>query len=129
MAELEKFTLEYPVKATPKVLFTLISSPEGLSRWFADNVDTDEDNVFIFKWDDSEQSAKLVSFKENELVRFQWLDEGSEGSFFELKIVTEPVSSEVALLITDYAEPTDIEFSRRLWDTQVGLLQRIFNNS
>jgi len=129
MAELEKFTLEFPVKAPPKVLFTLISTAEGLSRWFADNVDIEENDIFNFKWEDSEQNARMIQSRENEYVRFQWLDEAFEDYYFEMKITTEPISSEVALVITDYAEPNDLDFSRLLWNTQVKLLQRIFNNT
>ncbi len=129
MAELEKFTLEYSVKASPKVLYTLISTAEGLSRWFADNVDIEGRDVFNFKWEDSEQSARMVQSKENEYVRFQWLDGLYKDCYFELEIITEPVSSEVALLVTDYSDPDDIDFAKLLWNTQVGLLQRMFNNA
>ncbi len=129
MAGLEKFILEFPVKATPRVLYTLISTAEGLSRWFADIVDIEGEDVFKFKWEDSEQSARLIQSKENEYVRFQWQGEDYQDHYFELKILTEPVSSEVALVITDYADPADLEFSKLLWNTQVGLLQRMFNST
>jgi len=129
MAKLEMFTLEFPVKATPRVLYTLISSAEGLSRWFADIVDIEKDDIFKFKWEDSEQSARMIQSKENEYVRFQWQDNDYKDYFFELKILTEPVSSEVALVVTDYADPNDLDFSKRLWNTQVGILQRMFNST
>ncbi len=129
MAELEKFTLEFPVKATPKILYTLISTAEGLSRWFADVVEIEEDDIFKFKWEDSEQSARKVQSKENEYVRFQWQDDDYKDYYFELKIQTEPVSSEVALVVTDYADQADLDFSKLLWNTQVGILQRMFNST
>ncbi len=129
MAKLKKISLEFPVKASPKVLYTLISTAEGLSRWFADSVDVDENEVFLFKWKDSEQGAKIIQAKENEYVRFQWQEEIYKDCFFELKIIIEPISSEVALLVTDYADAADIEFSKLLWNTQVSVLQRMFNSS
>lgn len=126
MAALERFTREYNFKATPKLLYTLISTPEGLSRWFADNVFV-EDDLFHFKWEGSDQMARLVDAKENEWVRFQWLEDFHKDCILEMRILSEPVSSELALVVTDYAEADDLEFYHRLWDTQVKQLQRLFN--
>jgi uncharacterized protein YndB with AHSA1/START domain len=127
MSELEKFTLEFQLKTTPKLLFTLISTPEGLSRWFADQVVV-VDDVFHFKWQDSEQTARLVQSKDNNFVKFQWLDDFHKDMILEMQIVHEAVSSEVGLIVTDYAESGDLDFSQRLWNTQVGQLQRLFNS-
>jgi len=35
MANKEKFELEYVLKTSPKVLDKMISTPDGLSEWFA----------------------------------------------------------------------------------------------
>ncbi len=129
MGVLKKFTLEYGFRTTPKLLYTAISTPEGLSRWFADRVMTEED-VFLFQWEGSEQKARLVSFKENEYVQFLWLDELTEAEkdpCMEMRIHNEPVSSELALIITDHAEDLDLDLSQRIWDAQVKKLQRLFN--
>ncbi len=129
MSVLRKYTLEYGFATTPKLLYTAISTPEGLSRWFADMVVT-EDDVFCFKWEGSEQKARLIDCKENEFVHFQWIDEFGQDDdtpFIEMRIHNEPVSSELALIITDYAEDSDLDFNKRLWDSQVRKLQRLFN--
>jgi uncharacterized protein YndB with AHSA1/START domain len=126
MKKLEKYSLEFSCKTTPKLLYTLISTPEGLSRWFADSVLL-VDDVYHFKWEGSEQLAKLVQKKDNEFVQFQWLDDFHKDHLLEMRILNEPVSSEVALAITDHAEPSDMDFSHRLWATQVKRLQRLFN--
>ncbi len=126
MSGLKKFTMEYGFKTTPRLLYTAISTPEGLSRWFADMVDTVED-VFLFKWEGSEQKARLVKYKENEYVQFMWLDSGHDDHIIEMRIYNEPVSSELALTITDYAEDADLDFNQRLWDAQVKKLQRLFS--
>ncbi len=126
MSVLKKFTMEYGLKTTPRLLYTAISTPEGLARWFADVVDTMED-VFLFKWEGSEQRARLVKYKENEFVQFLWLDSAQDDHLLEMRIHNEPVSSELALIITDYAEAADIDFNQRLWDAQVKKLQRMFS--
>ncbi len=127
MTPLHKFTLEFPLQVSPRLLFTLISTAEGLARWFADKVNVKED-MFYFEWEGSEQSAKLVECKEDEYVRFQWTDDNHEGKLMELRINHEPVSGEAALVVSDYTEDSDMEFSQMWWNTQVGRLQRLFNN-
>ena len=126
MSVLKKFTMEYGFKTTPRLLYTAIATPEGLSRWFADLVDI-EDDVFHFKWEGSEQKARLVDYKENEFIRLLWLDDPDQEHFLQMEIVNDPLSSSVALVVTDHAEDVDLDFSQRVWDAQVKKLQRIFN--
>lgn len=126
MRVVEEYKMEFVVRTTPRLLFTLISTPEGLSRWFADNVFMEE-GLFRFIWEGSEQKARLAECKENEFVRFEWLDDFHQGYIFEMRIHAGDVSSEPALVITDYAEPSEKDFYQRLWTTQVRQLQRLFN--
>lgn len=125
MTPLHKFTLEFPLKVSPRLLYTLISTAEGLARWFAEKVDV-KDDVFYFHWEGSQQTARLIEFKEPDFVRFEWLDDFHEGSILELSISHESVSGEAALIVSDYAEASDMEFSQMWWNTQVGKLQRAF---
>lgn len=127
MSALEKFTLDFQIETTPKLLYTLISSPEGLTRWFAHTTLKEED-VYLFKWEGNEQPARLVQAKENEYVVFQWLQDYHKDLYLEMRIETEQVTSGVTLVISDYAEVADVDFSKRLWIAQVGQLQRIFNS-
>ncbi len=126
MSVLKKFSMEYGFKTTPRLLYTAIATPEGLSRWFADLVDL-EDDVFHFKWEGSEQKARLVDYKENEFIRLLWLDDPGQEHFLQMEIISEPLSSGVALIVTDHAEDADLDFSQRVWDAQVKKLQRLFN--
>jgi uncharacterized protein YndB with AHSA1/START domain len=120
-----KFELEYTLNCSPKVLFSRLSTPEGLSEWFADNVDVDGD-LFTFFWNNSESKARLVALKENKLVRFEWLDRPDEDSnFFEFRINIEEMSGSLALIIIDFAEPEEKEDSVFLWDSQINDLKRI----
>ncbi len=127
MSGLKKFTLEYEFKTTPKLLYTAISTPEGLSRWFADVVEV-EDDIYSFKWKGSEQKARLVSSRDNDYVQFMWLDDAEREECMEMRIQNEPVSSELALIVIDHAEDSDLDFSQRVWDAQIKKLQRLFNN-
>ena len=59
MSDRVKFEMEFPIKASQKLLFQYLSTPSGLSEWFADNVNS-RGEIFIFIWDGSEEKAKLL---------------------------------------------------------------------
>jgi uncharacterized protein YndB with AHSA1/START domain len=120
-----KFELEYTLNASPKVLFPRLSTPEGLAEWFADDV-TVEGDIFTFVWHKSQSKARLSALKENKLVRFEWLDrEDEETNYFEFRINIQELTNELALIITDFAEPEEKEDAIYLWDTQITNLKRV----
>ena len=120
----EKLQLEFTLNTSPKLLYSRLSTPSGLSEWFADNVQINGSN-FNFFWDDSEQIAKLISKKVNELVRFQWVeDEDDEDIYFEFKIAKDELTGDVALIITDFAEADEVEDTQDLWESQISELRR-----
>ena len=119
-----KYELEYNLNCSPKVLFSRLSTPEGLSEWFADNVNVDGD-IFTFFWNKAESKARLVAIKENKLVRFEWLDSDEPSTdYFEFRINIEELSGSLALIITDFAEPEEKDDSIFLWDSQITDLKR-----
>lgn len=120
-----KFELEYTLNSSPKVLFSRLSTPEGLCEWFADNVTVDGD-LFTFYWNKIDSKARLSALKENKLVRFEWLDrEEEESNYFEFRINIEELTGDVALIITDFAEADEKEDAIYLWDSQITDLKRL----
>ena len=126
MAKKQKFQIEFEMHCSPRILFNYLSSPSGLSEWFADDV-TVKDSIYSFKWTGTESKAKIVHKRDNQLVRFKWVD-GEEESFFEFEILTDDLTSDVALLITDFCVPDDKEETVRLWDTQIHNLKQIIGS-
>jgi len=119
------FELEYTLNSSPKVLFSRLSTAEGLSEWFADDVIVNGDD-YIFVWDDIEYKARLVQLRDNKHVRFKWLDpEEEEERYFEFKLSIDELTGDVALLITDFAEDDEKEDAIYLWDTQITDLKRV----
>ena len=117
-----QFSIEYLVHASPSLLFEVISSPSGLSEWFADDVNIRDGN-FTFFWDGSTQVAKQIAYKQDKLVRFQW--EGRpDYTFFEFRIETDDLTNDTSLIITDFAEDGDKESARLLWDNQINRLRK-----
>ena len=120
-----KFTQEYIIKAWPAVLYNYISTPSGLSEWFADNVNS-RGKRFTFHWDGEDQEAELVSKKTNSFVKFKWLnEEDEEETFFEMKIVVDELTKDVSLMVTDFADEDEVEEARMLWDSQIEELHHI----
>ncbi len=120
-----KFELEYTLNCSPKVLFSRLSTPEGLAEWFADKVDADGD-LFTFSWSNSVSKARLAALKENKLVRFEWTDlDNEESNYFEFQINIDELTSELALIIRDFAEENERVDTMSLWDSQITDLKRL----
>lgn len=119
MSDLIKYSIEIPINSSVNVLYKRLSTPSGLAEWFADNVNL-KNNVFTFIWDDSDQSAKILKKKSNKFVQFKWLDDQEKESFFEFKIQVDEMTSDVSLIITDFAEDEeDQEEQTMLWEQQI----------
>jgi len=125
MSDRQKVELEYLLKTSPKILYNMISTPSGLSEWFADNVNI-RGNTMTFFWDGSEEKAKVLSKVKDQFIRFQWDYDEGENVFFELRIKIDPITREVALIVTDFPEEGDDEDSvSGLWESQVDDLRRV----
>lgn len=117
-----KFQLEYIINSSPKILYSYLEEPSALAQWFADDV-TVSKGVYTFVWDDEEKRAEVASSKENESIRYRLIDE--DPYFFELKIVLDELTNDVALAITDFAKEEDLENRKLIWDNSIGYLQSV----
>lgn len=122
-----KYELEYTLNTSANMLFNRISTPEGLSEWFADNVNL-KNGRYTFIWEGTEQVASVVQKKTNKYIRFHWEDEedeeGEEEQYFEFRIHTDELTRDVALIITDFAEEEDKDDAIDLWDSQISELKQ-----
>ncbi len=124
MAERKKIEIEYLIKASPKILYNMISTPSGLSEWFADNVNI-RDKTLTFFWDGSEESALILSKTKDQAVKYQWDYDEGEDVYFELRIKIDPITREVAIIVTDFVEDDEEESTRNLWESQLDDLRRV----
>ena len=123
MASKNIFQIEFPIRSSLRILFNQISTPSGLSEWFADNVNLNGKN-YTFFWDGDEQEAELLSKKNNQSIKFRWIDE-PKNTFFELKIVIDDITQDISLIITDFAEDAeDAEEAKLLWNKQIEKLRQ-----
>ncbi len=125
-----KFDIEFPIHASPQLLYQYISTPSGLSEWFSDNVNS-RGELFTFIWDDSEEQAKLLSKKSGERVKFRWIDDDEEGlqCYFEIRIQVDEITKDVSLMITDFAEEDELDEAKMLWENQMSSLKQVLGSA
>ncbi|WP_411895462.1 START-like domain-containing protein [Winogradskyella sp. A2] len=130
MDDKEKFEMEFVIHASPSLLYQYISTPSGLSEWFADNVNS-RGELFTFIWDGSEEQAKLLSKKSSERIKFRWLEDDEDGAsyYFELRIQVDEITKDVSLMVTDFAEEDEVEEAKMLWDNQISSLKQVLGSA
>ena len=127
MSDKIKYELEFPIQASPNMLYQYISSATSLSEWYADNVNS-RGKIFSFFWDGIEEQAELVSSKNNQFVKFKWLEE-DDDYYFEIKIVVDELTKDVSLMVTDFSEEDEVEESKMLWESQIADLKQVLGSS
>ncbi len=117
MSKKQLFTLEYPVRCSPSILYEFLSTPAGLQEWFAEKVD-ERDSVFSFSWDGSVDKAEVLESVDDKSIRFHWLHAPKE-EFFEFTIEKSEVTNQTILMVRDFAEKKEIKDQSQLWDSQL----------
>ncbi len=120
----KKYELEYAINSSPRVLFNRLSTPGGLSEWFADDVNL-RGSVFTFIWEETEQQAEVVQRKDNKYIRFRWIGDEDDGIYFEFRLTQDELTGDVSLLITDFADDDEKNDAVDLWDTQIAELKHV----
>ncbi|MEL0643304.1 MULTISPECIES: START-like domain-containing protein [unclassified Olleya] len=123
-----KYEMEFVVHASPSLLYQYISTPSGLSEWFADNVNS-RGELYKFIWDGSEEQAKLITKKSGERIKFKWLADEDEPYFFEIKIQVDEITKDVSIIITDFAEEDEVDEAKMLWTNQISDLKQVLGSA
>lgn len=118
MAKRQIYSLEYPVRCSPSILYNFLSTASGLQEWFADNVD-ERDGVMSFSWSGgAPDKAKILAREENVLAKYSWLHEDAK-EYFEFKIITAEISNQTILVITAFANKDEVKDDSMVWEHQV----------
>jgi uncharacterized protein YndB with AHSA1/START domain len=126
MSKKVRYTLEYPVRCSPAILYEFLSTSTGLQEWFADKVE-DRDGRFSFAWNGASEEAEVVESEENKSIRFHWLN-SPKDEYFEFSIEKSEVTNQTILVINDFADKKEIKDQSQLWETQVkDLFHRLGN--
>ena len=122
-----EFVGEYEMRASKKVLYPFISSASGLSQWFADDVNiNNEDKIFTIIWDGEENKAKIISSRINHHVKLEFMNDDSDNdpNAVEFVLDVNELTNTVFIRVTDYSE-MDLEEAQELWDSLIHDLKEI----
>ncbi|MBF0694414.1 MAG: SRPBCC domain-containing protein [Flavobacterium sp.] len=124
-----RYEIEFPVNSSPQLLYQYISTPSGLSEWFADNVNS-RGEFFTFIWNDSQEKARLSSKKSGEKVKFRWVDDNDKDTdfYFELRILEDEITKDVSLMVIDYADEEEVDEAKLLWENQISDLKHVIGS-
>ncbi|MBI1341558.1 MAG: ATPase [Terrimonas sp.] len=117
MSQKQLYTLEFPVRCSPSILYEFLATPSGLQEWFADKVD-EKEGVFSFVWNGSADKADVLDREQDKFIRFHW-SHTTDGEYFEFRIEKSEVTNQTILVISDFAEKKEIKDQSMLWDYQV----------
>ena len=126
------YTAEFEFKASRKMLFPYITTPSGLSQWFADDVKVNEDKIYTFSWDEEQAQARLTAQRLNKFVKFEFLndtpeDDGtlSENPMMEIQLEENDLTGTVFLNVNDSVTADNEEEFRVLWNQMADSLREI----
>ena len=126
MSKKQLFTLEFPVRCSPSILYEFLSTPAGLQEWFADKVD-ERDNVFSFSWNGTTDKAEVTDSEPEKYIRFHWMHLPKD-EYFEFRIEKSEVTNQTILIIKDFADKCEVKDHSQLWDYKVkDLFHRLGN--
>jgi hypothetical protein len=121
----EKVVMEFYLNSTPTALYDQISTPSGFSEWYCQDVDVRGDQ-YTFSWEEGEvEETTLIGRKLGEVIRFRRNDEEDTEAYFEFRIRVDAMTNEVALVVTDFAWPHEVDETRNLWASQIHALMRV----
>lgn len=120
----KKINLEYIFSSSVNVLFSRLSTATGLSEWFSDDV-RHRGNRFTFVWEGVEEHAEMIDMKKNMHVVFKWEEAEDSDEYLKFALHIEPLTSEVALLITDFVDIDEENDAIELWNKQIEMLHRV----
>ncbi|MBC7493983.1 MAG: SRPBCC domain-containing protein, partial [Flavobacterium sp.] len=88
------------------------------------------DEFFTFSWNGSEENARLSLKKNDERVKFKWIDEHKKDTeyFFEILIMEDEITKDVSINVIDFAEEDEIDEMKQLWTNQISDLKHIIGS-
>jgi len=123
-----KFTTEFELRSSPKVLFPYISTPSGLEQWFAEKVIVLPNQRFDFQWDGDSHIARQTGLRINKAVKFEFentSEDDLDNNHLEMKLEVSELTQTTFLRVTDYSAIKDEAELISLWNGFMDNLKEI----
>ena len=124
-----KFTIEFEVNASIKMLYPYLSSAAGLQEWFADEVNVIGDKLLDIVWDGVSHPAKIISRRINHHIKYQFIkpntndDELAENQTLEFRLDYNEMTQSSFLKVIDYSDMDNEEDLTELWEGLIDTLK------
>ncbi|MGI4743045.1 MAG: START-like domain-containing protein [Janthinobacterium lividum] len=122
-----RFEMEYPINASPKLLFPYLASASGLSQWFCDDVRLDPDHRLNMVWDKQSHFAEIALQRPGRSIRYVFLDERkqalNDANYLDFSLEYSKITDSVFLRVTDYSDHSNDQEQQELWDGLVSKLR------
>jgi uncharacterized protein YndB with AHSA1/START domain len=122
-----RFVVEFPINASPKILFPYLATASGLSQWFCDDVRYVEGQRLNFIWDQDNHYAEISGQRLNRAIRFVFLNEVRQSvpdaNYLEFSLDSSQVTDEVYLRVVDYSSAHDSDEQQEMWEGLVAKLR------
>jgi uncharacterized protein YndB with AHSA1/START domain len=122
-----RFVVEFPINASPKILFPYLATASGLTQWFCDDVRYVEGQRLNFIWDQENHYAEISGQRLNRAVRFVFLDDHRQpvvdANFLEFTLDSSQVTDEVYLRVVDYSAGHSEDEQNEMWEGLVAKLR------
>ena len=112
-----KYTAEYEINASLKMVYLQLSTPVGLKAWFAEDVKTHDERNLDIVWDGVNHPAKIVSWRTNHHIKYKFtpISEGGDSSTLEFRLEHSEMTQTTFLKIIDYSDMDSEEALDELW--------------
>lgn len=127
----QKLCLEYPLATkSSSLVWEQIGTVHGLERWLADSIEEINSDTIALTWgetwsDHHTLEARIVERRKNSHIRLQWVNDGDQDTYWEMRIGRSELTDELCLYVADYALPEDIDDLHDLWDGNMERLHRV----
>jgi len=116
-----RFEMEYPINASPNLLFPYLASASGLSRWFCDDVRLDPDQRFNMVWDKQNHYAEIALQRPGRSIRYVFLDEEKQplldANYLDFSLEYSKITDSLFLRVTDYSDHDSAQEQLELWNS------------
>lgn len=127
-----KYIGEYEINASIKMLFPYLSTPQGLSEWFAEEVNmvtVGTEKLYDIIWDSESHLAKITATRTNAHIKYLFIDDEETDehnlAFIEFKLAHSDMTDTSFLKIIDFSDMDSDADLKELWDA---LIEHLRNN-
>ncbi len=120
-----RFSCEYEIRCSVKLLFGCLTTPSDLEDWFADKVNFVDNQTLEMLWDECWHRAYIQNKRctaSNCHVKYVFQDSKDDPNFIEFKAEHNQMTRTSFLKVVDYSEMTEEE-AKSLWDNLIGNLR------